>query len=152
MTVASHDDAVKDNPNPLARDSVFRSWWEGAVYENVYVKVNGVWRIQVLKYRPQWHCTHNRGLSHSPIDFVPFMNKTEYPKDKGHPDIIEKPSPTTIWLWPDTHVEPFHYPDGNGEWLTEEDRLAPRATLKLYPTKAGSQELAWRESILTEST
>jgi hypothetical protein len=31
MQIASHDDAVKDDPNPLARDSAFRAWWEGPV-------------------------------------------------------------------------------------------------------------------------
>ena len=29
MQLASHDDAVKDNPNPLSRESAFRAWWEG---------------------------------------------------------------------------------------------------------------------------
>jgi hypothetical protein len=29
MQIASHDDAVKDDPNPMARESAFRAWWEG---------------------------------------------------------------------------------------------------------------------------
>jgi len=29
MQIASHDDAVKDDPNPMKRESAFRAWWEG---------------------------------------------------------------------------------------------------------------------------
>jgi hypothetical protein len=29
MQIASHDDAVKDDRNPLAREFAFRAWWEG---------------------------------------------------------------------------------------------------------------------------
>jgi len=33
------------------------------------------------------------------------------------------------------HVLPFHYPDENGDWLTDEERIAPRVPLKVYPKK-----------------
>jgi hypothetical protein len=33
----------------------------GALYENEYVKVNGIWKLCVLKYRPQWHATFEKG-------------------------------------------------------------------------------------------
>jgi hypothetical protein len=36
MQIASHDDAVKDHPNPLARESAFRAWWEGKDCAIVY--------------------------------------------------------------------------------------------------------------------
>ena len=102
MVVASHDDAVKDDPNPLSRDSCFRSWWEGALYENQFVKVDGCWKIHVLKYRPQWHSQFGRGPSETPADWVPFVKGPKYPEDPAGPDIIEEAGPDTIWLWPDS--------------------------------------------------
>ena len=37
--------------------------WVGALYENEYVKEDGVWKIKVLRYRPQWHATFEKGMS-----------------------------------------------------------------------------------------
>jgi SnoaL-like domain len=34
---------------------------EGALYENEYVKEDGKWKIKVLRYRPQWHATFEKG-------------------------------------------------------------------------------------------
>lgn len=72
----------------------------GALYENEYIKENGIWKLRVLKYRPQWHSTFEKGIpnfcitnnrmgSHATVlsamvklkyrNFIPFVN-TKYPE------------------------------------------------------------------------
>jgi len=82
-----------------------RQWWEGGLYENRYVKQEGVWKIKVLNYRPVWHATFEAGWAHTPPNFVPFFSEV-WPKDPVGPDELIKPTPV---LWPDTDVLPFHY-------------------------------------------
>ena len=36
----------------------------GALYENEYVKEDGKWKIKILRYRPQWHATFEKGIPH----------------------------------------------------------------------------------------
>jgi hypothetical protein len=31
MQCGSHDEAVKDDPDPMARETAFRAWWEGTL-------------------------------------------------------------------------------------------------------------------------
>lgn len=80
-----------------------RQWWEGGLYENIYKKIDGVWRIHVLNYIPQWHAAYESGWAHTPPNFVPFLS-TCYPEDPTGPDeLIKDP-----WLWPTHKVVPFH--------------------------------------------
>jgi hypothetical protein len=79
-------------------------WWEGALYENQYVKVDGIWRIQVLNYHPIWHADFESGWAHTPPQYVSFYKDT-YPGNPLGPDELEESS-----LWPHTDVFPFHYP------------------------------------------
>ncbi len=100
-------------------ESVPRQWWEGGIYENQYVKENGVWKIKVLNYRPFWHADFETGWAHTRPEYVP-MAETTYPEDPDGPDELIKPVPH---LWPHTNVVPFHYPHPvTGEpWKGEEN-------------------------------
>src|ERR1700689_819559 len=49
-----------------------RQWWEGGLYENTYTKEDGVWKILVLNYRPQWHADFETGWAHTRPEYVPF--------------------------------------------------------------------------------
>ena len=72
----------------------------GALYENEYIKENGIWKLKTLKYRPQWHATFEKGRtlitkvnlrlgSYSSVwtwlyradfrNFIPFVS-TKYPE------------------------------------------------------------------------
>lgn len=82
-----------------------RQWWEGGVYENEYVRDDGVWKIKKLAYYPHWHGTFDEGWGKTPIDFIP-MAKTCFPEDPLGPDELIKPAPR---LWPATDIVPFHY-------------------------------------------
>jgi len=82
-----------------------RQWWEGGIYENQYVKENGVWKIKVLNYRPFWHADFEKGWAHSPARYVPPFEKT-FPDEPLGPDELMTESRE---LWPNTDVVPFHY-------------------------------------------
>lgn len=82
-----------------------RQWWEGGIYENEYVRENGVWKIKRLAYYPFWHASFAEGWAKTPIDFIP-MASTLYPEDPLGPDALIDPMPR---LWPATDIVPFHY-------------------------------------------
>jgi SnoaL-like domain len=82
-----------------------RAWWEGGIYENDYVRENGVWKIKALRYYPFWHGSFAEGWQKTAIDFIP-MAKRRYPQDPLGPDELIDPPPR---LWPATDTVPFHY-------------------------------------------
>jgi len=80
-------------------------WWEGGMYENTYVKENGIWKIKVLNYHPVWHADYATGWANTRLNYVSPATET-YPKNPGGPDELVQPPPT---LWPNTDVIPYHY-------------------------------------------
>jgi hypothetical protein len=82
-----------------------RAWFEGGIYENRYVREDGVWKISRLGYFPFWHGSFAEGWAKTPIDFTP-MAKVLYPEDPIGPDELMDPQPR---LWPATDIVPFHY-------------------------------------------
>ena len=101
----------------------FTQWWEGGLYENEYIKEDGVWKIFKLRYFPFWHGDFEHGWGYKVSGFVPFETKT-YPENETGPD--EVVSEDRRMLWPDTRVVPFHYPHPiTGKDVAEEDLRAP---------------------------
>jgi hypothetical protein len=99
MQAGSHE----TNPNPPGR--LPKQWWEGGIYENEYVRENGVWKIQILSNTVIYHGLYEQGWAHTPPQFVPLFSKT-YPEDPTGPDALIEPKPV---LWPEAEVVPFHY-------------------------------------------
>jgi hypothetical protein len=64
MQAGLHDSAL--SKDPASRDHVPRQWWEGGIYENRYVKEDGIWRILLLNYHPLWHGTFEEGWAYNP--------------------------------------------------------------------------------------
>jgi SnoaL-like domain len=83
-----------------------QQWWEAGVYENTYVREDGVWKIKVLNYCLSWQADYEKGWAYSKPYEGPFFKKT-YPEDPGGPDEITPQRPA---FWPDTAVVPFHFP------------------------------------------
>ena len=48
-----------------------RAWWEGGIYENVYVRERDVWKIKALRYFPFWHGSFAEGWAEDPDRFCP---------------------------------------------------------------------------------
>jgi len=82
-----------------------RQWFEGGIYENRYVREDGVWKISRLGYFPFWHGSFADGWAKTPIDFIP-MATTCYPEDPLGPDELIDPAPR---LWPATDIVPYNY-------------------------------------------
>ena len=89
-------------PEPLKH--MPQQFWGGGIYENVYVKEGGIWKIQLLDYVGRWQAPYELGWAHSSGHLVPF-EKT-YPENPIGPDEI---LPEMPYSWPETSVVPFHY-------------------------------------------
>jgi hypothetical protein len=99
MQAGSHE-SRKDAPPRLPSQ-----WWEGGIYENEYVREQGVWKIKLLNYTAVYHGLYEQGWAHTPPRFVPFFTDT-YPQNPEGPDALVEPKPV---IWPETAVVPFHY-------------------------------------------
>ncbi|KAF2743008.1 hypothetical protein M011DRAFT_529426 [Sporormia fimetaria CBS 119925] len=115
MSAGTHESVKDIHPRGLVQ------WWEGGIYENEYIKENGVWKIFRLKYFPFWHATFEKGWSHTQENYVPFLSKL-FPEDSEGPDeLCERPM-----MWPDTRVVPFHYEHPvTGDQVADDDMRAP---------------------------
>jgi hypothetical protein len=82
-----------------------KQFWEAGIYENEYIKENGVWKIKLLNYSMLWQANYAEGWAHSDVR-LPTITKT-YPEDPHGPDDLVSTVQTS---WPETRVVPFHYP------------------------------------------
>ena len=83
-----------------------RQWWEAGLYENDYVKEDGVWKVKVMGHHLTWQGDFETGWAHQkPYEGV-FWPKT-FPEDPLGPDEVV---PTESKFWPETSLLPFHYP------------------------------------------
>lgn len=102
MQAGTHETIIAAGQKRSSADQ----WWEGGLYENRYVRENGVWKIQVLRYQPIWHAVYDQGWTHTRPNYVPNATQT-YPEAEFGPDeLVGDPHE----LWPGTAVVPFHYP------------------------------------------
>jgi len=83
-------------------------FWEGGVYENTYIKENGVWKLKVLNYNLAWQAEYEKGWGRSDVNLLMVSPFTKtYPEDPRGPDEL-KAEP--FRHWPDNYLVPFHYP------------------------------------------
>lgn len=115
MSAGTHESIPEQYPGG------HRQWWEGGLYENEYIKEDGVWKIFRLRYYPFWHGHFAKGWQNC-NQFVPNFKAT-YPEVEFGPDILVEGEQ----LWPDTRVVPFHYPHPvTGREVLEVDMRAPK--------------------------
>jgi hypothetical protein len=77
--------------------------WEGGIYENEYVREDGVWKIKLLNYNMLWQANYAEGWAHSAVH-LPALTKT-FPEDPRGPDELVEAQV----VWPHTRSVPFHY-------------------------------------------
>jgi len=82
-----------------------QQFWEAGIYENLYVKEDGIWKIQLLNYNMLWQANYAEGWARSAVHLAPLTRT--YPEDPHGPDELLGEVPKT---WPETRVIPFHYP------------------------------------------
>ncbi|MBN2318897.1 MAG: nuclear transport factor 2 family protein [Acidobacteria bacterium] len=101
LTGGVHESRKESTPIPS-------QFWEGGVYENTYVKENGIWKIRVLNYNLSWQAEYEKGWARSEKKLLMVSQfKKTYPDDPRGPDQL-KPDPARHW--PDATMVPFHYP------------------------------------------
>lgn len=88
-----------------APEALPQQFWEGGIYENEYVREDGVWKIKLLNYNMLWQANYAEGWAHSEAHLA-LMDKT-YPENPIGPDAFVDFVPH---VWPETRVVPFHYP------------------------------------------
>ena len=80
---------------------------EAGIYENEYVREDGIWKFKVFNYRIVYQARLEEGWAHSGRE--PLMVRSyasTYPQNPRGPDEL-RPLPPT---WPETFIMPFHYP------------------------------------------
>ena len=115
ITVADHGESAKGRFRALLAGGSHDSWeekpeglprqfWEAGVYENDYVREDGVWKIKRLDYRVQWQADYEAGWAHQEAHLQPAT--TTFPENPLGPDeLLDVKRP----MWPKrAHVE-FHY-------------------------------------------
>lgn len=81
-----------------------RQWWEGGVYENVYVRGGETWKIKLLNGRPVWRAEFDDGWMRADPDYDGYLS-IPYPEDPYGPDEI-----VGDWqMFPEAETVPFHY-------------------------------------------
>jgi hypothetical protein len=84
----------------------YQQWWEAGVYENEYVREDGVWKYKQLGYQLTWMAEFDKGWAHAP-DMSIYGPGVLYPENPNGPDAIAE---TRYPPWPETWLLPFHYP------------------------------------------
>jgi acetyl esterase/lipase len=99
--VAPDGRSAKARSRELNMTGVFESHgeWSEGIYENTFVKDNGVWKIQDLRFFPTFISEYDKGWA---ADAKPApAASTELPPDRP---------PTSVYaIYPKAHIPPFHY-------------------------------------------
>jgi carotenoid cleavage dioxygenase len=91
---------------PDAPQLPYQQWWEAGVYENDYVREDGIWKYKRLGYELTWVAEYDKGWANAP-DMGGFGVQKLYPEDPNGPDQLVE---TCYPPWPETWLLPFHYP------------------------------------------
>jgi hypothetical protein len=79
--------------------------WEGGIYENRFVKEDGIWKIALFDYNMLWQAEYEAGWARSRAHLKPLTRT--FPDDPTGPDELAPVSPVA---WPERRIIPFHYP------------------------------------------
>ncbi len=95
-------DSKHDAPSRIPKQFL-----EAGIYENEYVREDGVWKIRTFDYRIVYQARLAEGWAHTargPLMVAPYQRT--FPDDPRGPDEL-RPMPP---MWPETFLMPFHYP------------------------------------------
>jgi SnoaL-like domain len=81
-------------------------WFEAGVYENIYVKEDGLWKIRRLDLQLAFRCDYQTGWRYA-LPGVGGETPKLYPESPTGPDAWE---PGRSATWPKAFAQPFHYP------------------------------------------
>jgi hypothetical protein len=81
-------------------------FFEAGLYENDYVRENGVWKIQRLDYMMQWQAEYEKGWSKTVSHLQPATQT--YPANPIGPDVLLPPEKIRK-TWPHRQDVPMHF-------------------------------------------
>jgi hypothetical protein len=85
-------------------EGVPQQFMESGIYENDYVRENGVWKIKRLDYVLQWQAEYETGWAHTDAHLQPAQ--VLYPENPLGPDYL---TDETRQTWPYRQDLPVHY-------------------------------------------
>jgi acetyl esterase/lipase len=101
VSVAEDGRTAKARSRELNMTGVFESHgeWSEGIYENTFVKDNGVWKLKDLRYFPTFVSAYDKGWA---VDAQPAQTASaELPPDRP---------PTSVYaIYPKAHIPPYHY-------------------------------------------
>ena len=109
-----HDDVLDTKPNEVPQQ-----FWESGIYENDYVKEDGVWKIQRLNYMMQWQADYEAGWAKTTAHLQPAM--ACYPENPIGPDrILENAEYRPTWPHRQEIKMSFAHPVLGQQFVVEE--------------------------------
>ena len=81
-----------------------QQFMESGIYENDYVREDGVWKIKRLDYMLQWQAEYETGWAHTDSHLQPAQKL--FPEDPFGPDVLLD---TKRQTWPYRQDTPVHY-------------------------------------------
>jgi hypothetical protein len=132
ITLAPDGQRARGRWRVLIQDAVYgkEANWGAGVYENEYVKQDGVWRISRLHLFMRFHAPYEGGWTRT----TPELN-ARYGRSTARPD---RPASTRYGTWPDRFVAPMHYANETAGAY----RLAPPGTARAPAPAANAQRTA----------
>jgi acetyl esterase/lipase len=126
VTVDDDGSTAKSRSRELAMTGVFEGdgEWRTGIYENTYIKQDGVWKIQSLRFFPTFVTDYDAGWAEDAQP--PRQVNADLPPDRPPTELYE--------TYPKAHVPPYHYAN------PVTDRAAT------YPREAGRpsrDEIRW---------
>lgn len=96
-----HDDAIAGKPPQMPQQ-----FWEAGIYENDYIREDGVWKIKRLDYMMQWQADYETGWAHTVAHLQPAQ--VCYPENPIGPDVI-LPEKEVRETWPHRQEVPMSF-------------------------------------------
>lgn len=96
-----HDQILDAKP-----EEVPQQFWESGIYENDYVKEDGVWKIKRLDYLMQWQADYDAGWARTTAHLHPAQKL--YPEDPHGPDRL-LPQDEIRKTWPHRYEVPMSF-------------------------------------------
>lgn len=91
---------------PYKPEGLPLQFMEAGLYENDYVREDGVWKIKRLDYMMQWQSEYEEGWSKTDSHLQPATRT--FPEDPLGPDVL-LPKDQVRLPWPHRHDVPMHY-------------------------------------------
>ncbi|KAK8049184.1 hypothetical protein PG994_010914 [Apiospora phragmitis] len=84
MQAGTHKSVTETHPRGAVQ------WWEGGLYENEYLKEDGVWKLFRYRYFPFWHADFATGWQQTREAYIPWPTKP-FPEDPPRPRRARRP-------------------------------------------------------------